>query len=106
MILLREPRKRDRALFERNLSVIAQNLGYEVEWFAPEEGGRDQTFRRDYALVESADWVECFFHPDSPMGGGTGHVVDAAMARDIPVYAWTMDERGDLERIGEFEPDG
>lgn len=104
VILLREPRKQERALFERNISLIAENLGYEVEWFAPDEGGRGATFRRDYDMVESADWVECFFSPDAAMEGGTGHIAEAALNREVPLYAWSVDG-GKLLRIGEFDPE-
>lgn len=74
---------------------------YTVEWFSPDSGGRDQTYRRDFELVESADEVLAVFHPDHVMSGGTGHVVEAALLRGIPVSAWVAHEDGRFERVGE-----
>lgn len=85
-------------------SRLAEQLAIPVEWFEPEPGGQAQVYNRDYALVRSADRVEAFFDDDS-MPGGTGHVVDAAISQNTPVYAWLVVERGGVHRIGEWEPD-
>jgi hypothetical protein len=47
-----------------------------------------------------------FFAAGEPMSGGTGHVVEAALAKMVPVHAWTIDESGTIDRIGEYSPDG
>jgi len=76
---------------------------FTVEWFEPEPGGRDQTYRRDFELVEAADQVIAFFDAEHIMEGGTAHVVEAAMMRNIPVSAWSIDDRGLIERVGELD---
>jgi hypothetical protein len=102
-VLLRSPRKSDPALFERNVAVMAETMGLVVEWFAPDDGGREQNYLRDFELVATADRVECFFAQETPMEGGTAHVVEAAITRNVPVYAWTIDEQGNIDRLGEYE---
>lgn len=83
---------------------MAKNSNIEVEWFEPVPGGRNAVYDRDWAMVDSADRVEAFFD-DSSMPGGTGHLVDAALARNRSVYAWLVEARGELSRIGDWEPD-
>jgi hypothetical protein len=55
-------------------------------------------------MVEAADYVEAYFRQDTVMTGGTGHVVEAAIAKDRRVYAWFVDASGRVERVGELEP--
>jgi hypothetical protein len=83
---------------------MAEGMGLQVEWYWPDPGGRDQTYNRDYELVAGADLVEAYFPTDHLMEGGTAHVVEAAMSRGIPVYAWSIDEHGVISRIGELDP--
>jgi hypothetical protein len=106
IILLRRPRNPSipAGTFELIAARIAQDRGLEVEWFEPEPGGREQVYRRDFELVGAADRVEAFFSSNE-MNGGTGHVVEAALSKGIPVFAWCVAERGALERIGEWEYD-
>jgi hypothetical protein len=92
--------------FEAVMSHIARGMGFEVDWYEPEPGGRDQTYRRDFELVGAADRIEAFFVLERPLEGGTGHVVEAAIAKGVAVNAWGIDARGELERIGEWEGDG
>jgi hypothetical protein len=63
------------------------------------EDTRAATFNRDYELVTGADMVLAFFHEGSDMGGGTGHVVKAAIDRDIAVEAFSVDADGELEYL-------
>lgn len=74
-----------------------------VEWYSPDPGGRDQTYRRDYELVETADEVLALFDPARVMEGGTGHVVESALLRRIPVRAYVVHEDGQIERVGEAD---
>jgi hypothetical protein len=76
---------------------------FTVEWFYPEAGGRDQTYRRDFEFVEAADQVLAFFDAGAVMEGGTAHVVEAALMRGIPVTAWSIDQLGRVERVGEVD---
>ncbi len=104
-VLLRRARSGDTGTMERVLFGIATNRGVAVRWMEPEPGGRAQVYERDYRMVESADRVEAYFAVDRVMLGGTGHVVEAAWARDIPVYAFSVEADGSIERVGELEPD-
>ena len=60
---------------------------------------RAATFKRDYELVEGADIVLAFFREGSDMGGGTGHVVKAAIDREVAVDAFSVSEDGDIEPL-------
>lgn len=89
------------------VETMAANLAGEVcldtYWVRPLRRDRAANFDRDYSLVETADRVMAFFHKDRVMEGGTGHVVQAALVRGIPVEAWTHDESGTLTSIGSDE---
>jgi hypothetical protein len=77
-------------------------LWLNVEWFAPDaEEGKGATFLRDVRMVESADLVLAYFE-SCAMTGGTQHVVEAAISKDTPVYAWGLDPSG-FKRIGEWD---
>lgn len=88
---------------ERMAMNLAGEIGLAVYWVRPHEKTRAANFERDYNLVESADRVMAFFREDRLMEGGTGHVVQAALIRGIPVEAWTHDESGTLVSIGSDE---
>jgi hypothetical protein len=104
-VLLRHPKTRGRPIggFERMTAKIAETLGVEVEWCVPEGSEKGNTFTRDLDMVGKADFVICFFTTDQ-MDGGTGHVVEAAMAKGIPVQGWWIDADGEAVRIGEYDP--
>lgn len=77
-----------------------------IRYCVPEEGGREQVFFRDIEMVAAADVVICVFDEARPMEGGTGHVVEKAQDRTVPVYAYAyVTETGRLSRIGEWDPD-
>jgi hypothetical protein len=82
---------------------MAAQLGFAISWWPPEPGGREQNFLRDFAMVTDADRAEAFFDWEHPMEGGTAHLVEAAMMRGVPIYAWTIDPKGLLDRLGELE---
>jgi hypothetical protein len=90
--------------FEQEVARICTKFGVPVEYVIPEGGGRQSVYNRDYKMIERSDQVLAFFPASDPMSGGTGHVVDAALAKLAPVHAWAIDERGNIERVGEFNP--
>jgi hypothetical protein len=45
-------------------------------------------------MVEAVDSVIAFFSEGNIMVGGTGHVVDAALMKEIPVAAWEIGRSG------------
>jgi hypothetical protein len=104
VVLLRRPRTGLPGFIEGVVEgMVGARPDISVEWFAPQPGGRDQTYRRDFDFVSSADRVEAWFDADAAMEGGTGHVVEAALARGVPVTAWSITKRGRIDRVGELE---
>jgi nucleoside 2-deoxyribosyltransferase len=70
--------------------------------------GREGVLHRDNTMVSLADLVLAFVTPDeipSEMFSGTRHVVDAALAKDIPVFLYSVAKDGTVERVGEHDPD-
>lgn len=68
---------------------------HQLEWYYPDEGGRNQTYNRDFEMVQAADLVEAYFDETAIMVGGTAHVVEAALSRSIPVIAYAVSPNGD-----------
>jgi len=102
-ILLRRPLKATPGAFEVLVSIAANARGYDVRWCYPDRrGGREGTYVRDVHMVGMADLVLAFFTPGSLMNGGTGHVVEKAIDKDIPVQAYEIDEKG-LRWVGSVE---
>lgn len=104
-VLLRAPRSPDEPVgkVEAVAAQMATDLQLDVELcFPPVGGGREGVLTRDYDMVERADRVIAYFSPEKVMDGGTGHVVEAAMNRDIPTEAWRLDQDGRLERVGDW----
>lgn len=102
-VLLRRGRNTQPGAFEVMVARMAETLGIEVEWCAPQEGGRSQVFLRDLEMVGKADLVVCFF-PTSEMTGGTAHVIEAAMTKGATCEAYWIDEKGRSSWIGGYEP--
>jgi len=104
-VYLRKPKTRGRPAggFERMVAQLAGALGVEVVWCQPEGNEKGNTFNRDVAMVRQADFVVCFFTTEE-MDGGTGHLVETAMASGIPVEGWWIDSDGEAQRIGEYDP--
>jgi hypothetical protein len=90
-------------VFEKVVSELATSAGLVVKFCVPPEGDRSTVFRRDYEMVDAADYVEAYFPADHIMEGGTGHVVEAAINREKPVYAWSVSRDGSVGRIGEID---
>jgi hypothetical protein len=65
----------------------------------PSDDARAGVFHRDYKLVEGAELILAFFREGSDMGGGTGHVVKAAIDREVAVDAFSVSEDGDIEPL-------
>lgn len=103
-VVVRKARVAPIGLFEGVVVALAKQHDHMVWLCQPDGNGRAAVYKRDYELVENIDRLEAYFAPDRVMEGGTGHLVESAMARNIPVYAWTVSERGEVIRVGEFEP--
>lgn len=106
-VLLRRGNKSDPGLFEQVMAKACSLLWMSVEWFTPDpEDGKGATFLRDVRMVESADLVLAYF-ASPQLSGGTMHVVEAAVSKDTPVYAWGLDigltPLGAFRRIGEWD---
>ena len=105
-ILLRRGNKGAPGQFERLVrEVVRQCSHLDVLWLMPEpDGGPGATFNRDNLMVASSDLVLAFFAPHHVMEGGTGHVVETAIDRNVPVYSFTIDDKA-LTRVGDHDPD-
>ena len=90
---------------ERLVESIATRMDRQVIKFSPTKGGRAAVFFRDYELVERASEVVAFFSPDRGMEGGTGHVVKAALDREVRVEAYSCQPDGRLEYLGADDGD-
>ena len=113
VVMLRRPASIDAmpGMFEMDVSVLASVLQLDVEWVKPEPTdvtrGRSSVYVRDIDMVESADLVILFFAADEVAEGygGTQHLLDKALAANRPVYAYSVDEFGTIERVGDYDPD-
>ncbi len=110
VILLRRAKSGRAGPFESDVAMLASILHLEVEWRIPEPTrrtvGRAATYTRDFAAVEHSDLVLLFIVAPEVMGhSGTGHLQDAALQADRPVYSYSVGLDGTVERIGEYDPD-
>jgi nucleoside 2-deoxyribosyltransferase len=112
VILLRRGMKAEYpSLFEGDISELADILHLDVEWFIPAPTditrGRSSVYVRDIDMIEKADLVVLFFAADEVAEGygGTQHLLDKALAANRPVYAYSVDEYGTIERVGDYDPD-
>lgn len=78
---------------------IAERFGHATNWFSPQQIGSKAGFQRDVDMVGIASSVHAYFAPGAIMEGGTGHVVEAALRRGIPVTAYTLDKNGDVVEV-------
>lgn len=90
-ILLRRPLHKLPEPFEGAVALLAPIFDYELDWRAPEPGGRQQVFLRDVSMVAASDLVVAFFREGDEMTGGTGHIVEKALDQRIPVHAYAVD---------------
>ena len=112
VILMRRPMGRGLGgKFEEDVLLLADILHLDVEWFQPAPTdltrGRSSVYVRDIDMVEKADLVILFFAADEVAEGygGTQHLLDKALAANRPVYAYSVDEFGTIERVGDYDPD-
>jgi hypothetical protein len=105
IVLLRRGNKRPVAEFERTVFDICRRSGHlQGRWMLPDPiGGPGAAFTRDIEMVALADLVLAFFAPYHAMEGGTGHVVEVAIDRNVPVYSYTLDDT--LTRVGDHDPE-
>jgi hypothetical protein len=101
VVHLRRPKSGEAGAFERTVAEICSHNDYPVVWHSPLPGGRGAVYVRDYEMVEASDTVIAFFSEGNIMTGGTGHVVDAALMKEIPVAAWEVGRSG-FYHIGAF----
>lgn len=85
---------------EKLIWEIGPSMDRVVHLVTPSTNKRNGTYQRDYELVENAKGVLAFFAPDQEMEGGTGHVVQAALNKNIPVEAYRMNDDGRPELMG------
>jgi hypothetical protein len=105
-VLLRRGNHTDPGQFERLIRhIVQESYHLEARWSIPDlDGGPGATFNRDNEMVSQADLVLAFFEPGHIMAGGTGHVVETAIDRGVPVYSFAQ-SHSSLDRVGEHDPD-
>lgn len=86
---LRSPTSDEPEIFERIVAQVAKAMGLRVKWYAPEGQGREATYYRDIRMVDEATCVLAFF-AEEEMSGGTEHVVEKAIDREVPVYSYGL----------------
>jgi hypothetical protein len=105
-VLLRKPVSGNPAAYETFVAQLCGDLGISVEWFAPDpEGhGRSSVYERDVRMARAADGAICYFDPDTPMDGGTGHVAERCIEEDTPVECFVWEPTVNrLDLIGSIE---
>lgn len=111
VILLRAPVTARAGAFERAAAWLAEALVLEVEWHRPapteDTPGRASVYVRDMVMISRADLVLLFFATDEVSDGysGTAHMLDKALDAARPVYAYAVDDDGNVTRVGEYDPD-
>jgi hypothetical protein len=88
---------------ERMAVELADIMGVPCVPLMPFGWGRGGVYDRDIAMVEKADRVIAFFHSERIMEGGTGHVVEVALRKYVPIDAWAVDDSGNLLPVGSDE---
>jgi hypothetical protein len=102
---------RETGRFEQDVETLCSLLSLGWLWFLPQPTpstpGRASVYVRDIELVERADLVILFFAKGEEAEGysGTAHLLDKALAANRPVYAYSVDEDGTIDRVGEHDPD-
>lgn len=112
MIMLRSPVEGRPGEFERAVDLLCDIARLPRKWFKPEptdaHPGRASVYLRDIEMVNQADLVLLFIAAEDAESGysGTMHLLDKALDADRPVYAYAIDEEGNVERVGEHDPEG
>lgn len=103
IVLLRGPLHGHPGAIEQLAEGLCRDLSIEVDWRLPRPGeGKEATIYRDFDMVDDADLVIAYFHPERQMEGGTGRVVERALSSETTVIAFIAEEDGPL-RLGESE---
>lgn len=83
---------------------ICDRFGKHYRVYQPIIGeGRAGVFERDFRLAEQSSKVYAWFAPGEEMQGGTGHIVEAALARGVGVEAFRLDDAGNVVLLGSEE---
>ena len=93
-ILIRKPKYEPIAPFENLVDHLAQTLNHRVYPMIPIGKGREGVWERDMNMIEAADYVMAFFDERHVMEGGTAHVVEKAIEKEVPTSAYRVDEDG------------
>jgi len=110
-ILLRRGAYSEPGRFEKDVESLCSILRLDWEWCVPAPTettpGRASVYFRDIEMVDRSDLVLLFFVPEEATDGysGTAHLMEKALDADRPVYAYSVDEDGKIERVGEYDPD-
>jgi hypothetical protein len=94
VVLMRSPQSGQPGPIERIASDLCKDLSIPVEWRIPKPGaGSEGTIERDYRMVDDADGVLAYFHPDHAMNDerGTTRLIRYALSVNKPVDAFTAD---------------
>lgn len=92
------------SMTETLANKIANRVGREVSvWKVSPSDGSAAGFLRDIRMVTEASHVYAFFGPGEEMTGGTGHVVEVALRRGVPVTAYHLDPTGNVVEFASEE---
>ena len=97
--------------FERDVADLCDALNIPVEWHAPAptilSPGRVSVYVRDIEMIAKSDLVLLFFTQEDAVYGysGTTHLMDKALDQNIPMYAYRVENNGQVFRIGEHDPE-
>lgn len=113
VVLLRNPYRAGNmpGPFEKDVAALCDALNILVEWRSPEptilNPGRVSVYIRDIEMVASADLVLLFFTMEDALYGysGTAHLMDKALDQNVPMYAYRVEDSGQVFRIGEHDPE-
>lgn len=111
IILMRRSMQAVPGPFEADVAQLCMLLHLLFLWHEPKPDdhtvGRASVYLRDIEMIEEADLVLLFFHPDEATSGysGTAHLLDKCLDAARPVYAYAVAEDGTVTRVGEYDPD-
>lgn len=110
VVMLRSGRK-ETGRFEQDMENLCDLLGIIWMWCRPEptekHPGRASVYIRDMEMVEGCDLAILFFTPEDVEEGysGTYHLLDKCLDVGRPVHAYSVDDHGRVERVGDYDPE-
>jgi len=110
-VLLRGRASMTAGQFERDIANLCDFLSQPFEWCRPEPSeenpGRVSVYIRDMEMVEQCDLAILFFSPGDAEDGysGTYHLLDKCLDIGRPVHAYTVNDKGEVARFGDYDPD-